>query len=183
MSKGKKGLLSLASSKSSEDVKVDDKYYNIPSRDQQGHQSRIQFYVPPALAKQASIIVDSGKFPYKGKTALYRHALVFLYEHLENQESFPSELGQIHAVMHMMDDDDRHQSFVDVFDRLQHNVRRHLDNKDEQQATALVLKIYHALNKMPDGFWKTKYLEKMQHLYGHLMKGEKASFNPMTMEE
>lgn len=155
--------------------------YRIPASDTKGHSARQWFRCIPVMARQVEQVVQARKFPYRTKGDLLRHALHRHMNWLASVTPIPTVMGQVEAILEIMRDEEMNNDFVLVFDKLSGRISQHLADGAQEEAIRLVLMIRSHINNMPDGFWKSKYQNKLEEKYGRMLSGvKKCNLGEMT---
>jgi len=145
--------------------------FNIAASDDRGHNAKIVFNVQPFIAKQAQQFVESRRFPYADKSALYRHGT---YRHLKFLASLEGNvktvMGQINVINKLFDDEEQSAAFQSTFQRLSSLISHYVGANEKIQAVRLITDVKQYLNEMPEGFWKRKYLEELDAKHGGFIK-------------
>ena len=114
--------------------------------------------------------IQSGKFPYRTKGDLLRHALSRHVKWLETLAPMKSVTAEVDAIMEIMRDEEFYNDFVLVFDKLGERVSNHMSGGSDGEARRLLLVTLKHIDSMPEGHWKKKYQREVENKYGHILK-------------
>lgn len=142
----------------------------IPASDTKGHSARCWFRTVPSMLRQVQQILDSKAFPYRTKGDIFRHALHRHMRWLNSIEPIPSVAGQVDAILEIMRDEEFHNDFALVFDKMGERISQHMANGSEAEARRLVLLVNTHIKGMPGGYWREKYQKELMARYGHLLR-------------
>jgi len=155
----------------------------IPASDAKGHSVRQGFRCTPGHDRQMNIILSSRRFPYKTKPDLLRHAMDrHLKWLLTLDSSLPSVMTQIGIITEILKDEEFHQEFRRIFDRMGDAVANYMSQGSNTEAQRIILQVIAQVKKMPEGYWRDRYLTEIKQRYGHLLQGIKASLLPEKEE-
>lgn len=146
----------------------------VPSRDSKGHYSRMWCNVPPQLKDVVNKIAGNNQLPYRSSSAVIRHALVRHIRWVANQcedgiEHLKSVVVQMEAMADIMRDEDYNADFVMLFDKVQEGIQRYTGSGDFIQARLVLLRLRNKINKMPDCYWRQRYLKEFKQRFQYVM--------------
>lgn len=141
----------------------------IPAQDSKGISTRQWFRCQPGLDRQMEIVLRSGRFPYRTKGDICRHAVTRLMKWLETLEDVPSVTAQVDAINDIMRDELFHQEFEASFETLSKTVSGHLARQATGEARRLVAMVRKRVETMPSGFWQSRYMERLMQEHGYLL--------------
>lgn len=157
----------------------------IPTRDAQGHHTRMWINMPPLMKDLLNKIVGEKAFPYRSAPAVVRHAIIRHAKWLAAQCDNPdlkSVVVQVDAVLDIMRDEDFQADFLLTFDKLQERVTAFTANGDYDQATFFLLRVRNALKKMPSGYWSSRYVTEFDRKFQHILERVKKESQSADLE-
>ncbi len=158
----------------------DTEQFRIPAKDAQGHAERLQCRVLPGYKAQIQTIVQSRVFPYRSEGDLFRHAVVKHLHWLESIGPVQSIIGQVDAMMDLLRQEEYAAEIEDLFEVLQSVVSRYTGSDDQGQARRVILDFKKNIVKMPEGFWRDRYLKKLETDFGWILRdAPTASLKPI----
>jgi hypothetical protein len=126
----------------------------VPGQDQNGNSMRVWCRVVPLLDRAMDVLFSSHKFPFKSKGDLMRWCIKVGVERLEDMEPcVGSVLAQVDAMLLALKDEQMQHSFISIFNTM---------------AETIVMRSH--IERMNDGYWRSRYLAEMETKFGHLMK-------------
>lgn len=148
--------------------------FRVPATDTKGHSCRQYFSCSPATERMVLEIVQSKKLPFKSKGDLFRWTLIYGLRYLKDEcPETTTVWGQVEAILSIMVDDEFQRDFTFVFQKMDMNISTHIQSGDMGEAVRLIKTVRQHIEKMPDGFWKTKYLKQLEVQYGETLKNAK----------
>jgi hypothetical protein len=171
--------------KSKREVLFQEEEFIVPTSDAKGHSIRIQFRVPTGFERQAELLMRDKKFPYPTRSDLYRHALLRHYRWLETlrDEGVPSVLRELDLIVEVLRDDFFQRSIRDTLREMEKTMSRHMGEGSANEARRLLSMIQNRIERMPDGYYKTRYRQEVEDKWGHIMKGAKTARLKNKVEE
>lgn len=164
-----------------DDTDYDPSQFRVPASDTKGHNARVWARCQPGHAQQLEHILQSKKFPYRCKGDILRHALLRHLIWLESLEPMRSVTGQVDAILEVLRDEEFASDFRSLFDKLGERISSHIGQGAEGEARRLILSAIHAIDQMPEGYWKEKYKSEVDSRWGYLIKNAgRASLRPMV---
>ena len=156
---------------------ADPNEFRIPASDTKGHSNREYFRCQPGHAQQINMFVQSGKFPYRTRADLIRHAVVRHLRWLHTFEAgVPNIMSQVDAILEVVRQEEMQQEFKHVINKTSETVNGLLADGADGEARRMILKVKEHVNAMPDGYWKDKYQREIGQRFDHLLKsGAKAN--------
>lgn len=139
--------------------------FTVPASDSDGHNTRLWFRCPPGLAQQIGVLIQTKKFPYRTSGSLLRHALLLHLQWLETLAEVPSVLAQVELISDTMRTDEFMKQFKSIFTTLQKQVSDFIADGSPGEAVRTVLKAKANIQSMPDGYWRDKYLLRLEKDY------------------
>jgi len=150
---------------------VDPSSFRVQARDTKGHTQRMWFNCQPAHAAELDAIHQSKAYPYRTKGDIIRHALVRHFRWLYAIGGpIPSVTGVVDTVLTILRDDEFFADYNQVMDTLMARVNMHRGNGDIDEARRLLLECVNHIQRMPNTFWKKKYLDRIHRDHGELLK-------------
>jgi len=152
------------------DSPYNERDFIVPAADQRGHSERIWARVSPGLRRQMSVIFESRVFPYPTEADMVRHAITRHLAWLEQQVPVPSVMAQVRLIDSILVEEQFHQDFILIMDRIEQQVARHVAGGRMLQAQRLLRDILDKIEAMPPGEWQSRYREAAQEKFKHLLK-------------
>lgn len=148
-----------------------DENFIIPATDSQGNTARLWFRAVPSLLRTIEVIVQSKQFGYRTKGDFLRHAVHRHANWLSGKDDCPrTTVGQVNAIVAVLQDDEMNKDFSLIFHKLEERIKNHLADGGYTEAARLVLVVMRYIDEMPEGYWRSRYRDKMQSEYGSLLK-------------
>lgn len=148
--------------------------FRVPATDTKGHSCRQYFSCSPATERMVLEIIQAKKFPFRSKGDLFRWALVHGLSYLKKEcPNATTVWGQVEAILSVMVDDEFQRDFTFVFQKLDMNISAHIQSGDAGEAVRLIETVQQHIERMPEGFWKTKYLKQLEVRYGETIENAK----------
>lgn len=137
---------------------LDPAQFRVTGTDTKGHTQRIWVNVQPMHAQMLDVMAQSGKFPYRNRGDLLRHALVRHFHWLERiHQPLNSVTGALDAMNALLRENEFRMEFKDYVTRLTKQIEQLVDEGDIVAARKLLLETLRNIESMPDGYWKDKY--------------------------
>jgi Arc/MetJ-type ribon-helix-helix transcriptional regulator len=155
----------------------------IGASDAQGHNERIQFRIPPQIVKQMEIAVSDKRTPYRSKGELIRDAVVRHLHWVTECEPIPTVMAEVEAMLGILRDDKFHSDYMKVFDTLGEQVARHNSSGSIPEARRIVAECHARIARMPDSFWRDKYLNTLEEKFGWLLDVKGASLADLAEDD
>lgn len=149
---------------------IDPSSFRVSSTDTKGHSQRMWFKCQPGHAAMIDAVVQSNKFPYRTKGDLLRHALVRHLRWLENLQPIPSITGMVDAILTILRDDEFYSDYKHVLETLSNRINMHKGQGELGEARRILYEVLHNIKRMPDTFWRDKYLAAIDRDHGDLIK-------------
>ena len=142
---------------------LDPAQFRVSGTDTKGHTQRIWVNVQPMHAQMLDVMAQSGKFPYRNRGDLLRHALVRHFHWLERiHKPINSVTGALDAMNALLRENEFRMEFKDYVTRLTKQVEALVDEGDDAAARKLLLETLRHIESMPDGYWKDKYTREVR---------------------
>jgi secreted Zn-dependent insulinase-like peptidase len=151
----------------------DPKEFMIEASDLKGHNVRLSVRVPPGMAKQGDIVVQSKKFPYNSLSDLLRHAYRRHLMYLQTLAPVKSILHEIDIINDILLQEKFNQAFMSVFENMAHMVDMFLGRNEKGEAVRLIRTVQDKVEEMDDGYWKERYRKEIDNRWGHIISGLK----------
>jgi hypothetical protein len=145
----------------------------IPASDAKGHSEREWFRTQPGHDRQADIILRSKRFPFKTKGDLIRWCFVVGMERLLAMEDIDGHwLMQCAAMNEILRDEMYQQDFMATFEAMSRVVSKHQEMGATGEVRRLVSDMLNQVRKMPDGYWRDKFIKEIDDKFGHYLDGK-----------
>lgn len=137
---------------------LDPAQFRVAGTDTKGHSARVWTNVQPMHLQTIDILIQSGKFPYRSRGDLIRHALVRHIHWLEDiNKPIRSVTGAVDAILTVLRDAEFRSEFSETIERVVQRAQELLSEGDLHAAQKLVLETLRNVRSMPDGYWRNKY--------------------------
>jgi hypothetical protein len=125
------------------------------------------------------------KFPYQTSADMYRHALLRHFRWLETlrDEGVPSVLRELDLIVEVLRDDFFQRSIRDTLREMEKTLSRHMGEGSSNEARRLLSMIQSKVDRMPDGYYKTRYQQEVKDRWGHIYGGAKTGKLKSKREE
>lgn len=145
--------------------------FNVAASDDKGHSSKVMFRVQPALAQQASLLVNSGYFPYTSLSSFARHAWLRHCRWLQSfKEPVRSVMAQVDIINKLLDEDEHASQFLATFNKLSARINDYIGLGDKDEAIRLIMEVTKYIRAMPDTYWKRKYIDELDRRCGGMIQ-------------
>lgn len=140
---------------------IDDEFC-LTASDEKGHSLPVSTRVAPSMAMQLDIILSSKQWPFRTKGDIVRTALIKYFKYLEVEKPIPgSMLGHILAVEEIVRWNEAQKQFLETISQAEALVKG-LSYSDPDIARTVLLDIKEAIDKMPDGPWRFKFVREYE---------------------
>lgn len=147
----------------------------IPGQDQNGNSIREFCRVVPLLDRAMDVIQGSRKFPFRTKGDLMRWCIKTGVERLDKMEPIAgSVLAQCEAMLGILRDEELNHAFLTVFHTMVATIGMHVQAQALGEARRVIATMQGQIQRMQDGYWRTRYLKELDDKFGHLMRGHEA---------
>jgi len=158
--------------------------YLIPPTDVKGHSAQIVCHVQPGHARMVEVILASKQFPFATKGDVMRWCLHYGLEQLvslSKEDSVAhSQFAQVRAVVELIKQEAAHHEFLTTFSLLKRVIEQHISVGAVTEAQRLVAQLEHTMSRMPDGYWRTRYIAELQAQWSYLTNADSGA--PLTPE-
>ena len=154
---------------------MDPQDFIIPASDAKGHNERVNIKAPPGMLQQVGNIVGAKVWPYRNSSDVWRHSMARHMAWLEQQFPIKSVTAQVMAVAEVMREEEFHQEFEQMFNKLQTQVNTLVGQGREARAKTLVTRVKLLLDDMPESDWKTTYVSEMDKRFGIMVHMEEVT--------
>lgn len=148
---------------------IDPDKFRVSASDEKGHSERIQARVMPALAHQMQILVEKGGFPYRTKGDMIRHAMMRHLHFLESIGPIPSVTAQMDAINDLLVEEKISWEFQATLEKLGQMVSSYMGSSADGEARRIILETKKHILRMPDGYWRDKYLKELGDRWGQIL--------------
>lgn len=163
---------------------LDPMAFRIPASDTKGHSHREYFRVQPGHAQMVSEVLNSKKFPFRTRGDVHRLGLARLFRWLETISPIASVTAEVDAIMEIMREEEFALDFEQVYAKMAEMINMHMGRGAVGEARRLLLAVQRHINKMPDGYWRDRYIREMTTRFGHIIEeAPKASLRNFQKEE
>lgn len=147
--------------------------------DSRGISYRLTFRVMPDIEKSLDQIVASNRFPFATRGDVLRWCTREGLRALGNMEPVTSVTKRIDLVSGVLAEESAHADFMHIFVALEESTNKYLADQAPAQAMRVLALAKHNFEMMPEGFWRSRYLEELDKRFGHLMKIKGTSLKGM----
>lgn len=159
--------------------------FRVPASDAQGHSVKQFFRCTPGHERQMAKHVTGGKFPYRSKSDLIRHALArhlrWLDDHGDSE--IASVTRQVDAILEIVKDDEYYGEFKLAMQRLKERVSIHIADGAHNEARRLVMAVQEQVALMPEGFWQDKYEKVLKQEFGSFINSGRQKLGKLEKED
>jgi len=144
----------------------------VPGQDANGHSHRVQCRVMPAHYRALSIIYTSKKFPFRTLGDIVRWCIdrgIRELGTIAKTSEIESVLAQVDVIREILAEESHQQEFLATFDQMARTVSQHTAADAVGEARRVVALIRNQIGKMPEGYWRTRYLDELTRRFGHLL--------------
>ena len=149
------------------DLDLDD--FLQPACDDRGHNSRLIFRTPPAIAEQAAIFASHSKLRYRTTSDLMRHALIrhlrwlhVVIRGLGDTDVNADRLKRSEALTAVLREEEANSEFHTTMDRLQSLVNQLVSQGEQRRASLVVHRCLNEVNAMGEAHWRKKYSDSIR---------------------
>lgn len=173
--------LDLVGGKDHDEDAAKERFFH-PASDDQGHNERLFFRVPPGVARDLTSLIQSRDYPYQTASSCLRHALIRHLDWLSNPNSDASNYRRhgkwrtnLHAIMaieEILEAEAAEASFMSIFQKLGETIATHMSRGSVDMARDVALRVYAQVAQMPVGPWKERYMREIVQRFGGLIDGK-----------
>lgn len=149
--------------------KYDPSDFIVAPSDSKGVSYRLTFRIPPDLEKGLDSILASQRFPFTTRGDILRWATLRGVKELEQMEGIASVSKRVDILTTLLNEESSHAEFMSIFGHLQESVSRYMADQAQDQAVRVVAMAKYQFEGMPEGHWKTRYLEELEKKFGQLL--------------
>lgn len=149
-----------------------DRDFVVPGQDSKGHSHRVQCRVMPAHYRALSMIYTSKKFPFRTMGDVVRWCIdkgIRELGTIVKTEKIESVISQADTIKDILAEEAYQHEFMATFDSLAKTVSLHTASQAVGEARRVVAIIRQRIEKMPEGYWRTRHLDEMKRQFGHLL--------------
>jgi len=138
---------------------LDPAQFRVSGTDTKGHYQKVWVNLQPMHVHMIDVhSSDSTKIPYRNRGDFLRHSIVRHLHWIERiARPVNSVTGAADAISAIMREIEFRMEFENGLQKLSKIVNELVDRGDEVEAQRLVLDVLREVNKMPEGYWKSKY--------------------------
>lgn len=148
---------------------VSERDYIIPAQDTKGHHVRLYCRAMPQVGRLVADVHASKKFPFRTMGDLIRFCVVRQTALLASSAGIPSVVAQMDAQIALLRDEEYQLQFLDYFSSIKRVTDLYIDQNSAGEARRVVAQQRAALDNMPEGYWKTRYIAELMQKYGKLL--------------
>jgi hypothetical protein len=137
--------------------------------DSRGISYRLTFRVMPDIEKSLDQIVASNRFPFSTRGDVLRWCTREGIRALANMEPVTSVTKRIDTVSAVLAEEKAHSEFMQIFDALESSVGKYMADQAPDQAARVLALTKHHFDQMPEGHWRSRYLDELHKRFGPLM--------------
>jgi hypothetical protein len=150
---------------------LDPAQFRVSGTDTKGHTERIWINFQPMHVQTMDILSKNGKFPFRNRGDLVRHAVVREFHWLERiHKPVNSVTGALDAMNALLRDAEFRQEFTEYLGKLNKQIEAFVDEGDVPAARKLLLETLRHVETMPEGYWKTKYQKAITEKHKRLLE-------------
>jgi len=139
--------------------------------DKKGHHATLsRIAIPPEIDQVMNEIIAKPHFSYRTKADIVRDALYHRLSWLcDNADlGFGDMLRRVKAIDEILEEEEARIDYERQMDKLGAVVAAASDSPERQ--SELVNSVADEIRRMPEGYWKTRYLTHLKNRFGHLLK-------------
>lgn len=150
---------------------IDD--FIVPARDEKGGSQRIDFYLPPFMARQIEIVVKSGRFPYVNKSDFLRHAAL---RHIRFCGGIRATIARtiipaLESALELCRDEEIKSRMEDIFNRVESLAAGYRQKGEHGEAIRLLNTVKAQLAGINPSVWQRKFLSEFYQRYAPYLAG------------
>jgi hypothetical protein len=157
-----------------------DREFLIPGQDSKGHSHRVFCRVMPAHFRALTIIKESRRFPFRTLGDIVRWSIdrgIRQLGEIAKNDAVSSTMLQVDAVMAFLADEQYQHDFGMMFESLRKTIEQHMASQAVGEARRCVAVVKHQIEKMPEGYWRDRYLGQLKQQFGHLLDASSGTDN------
>jgi hypothetical protein len=121
-------------------------------------------------AQTIDVLAQCGKFPYRNRGDLVRHALIRHLHWLERiHKPINSVTGALDAMNALLRENEFHLEMREFFNALAKQIDDLMKHQEQPAARRLLLRTIRSIEGMPDSYWKDRYLTTLQTQHRDLL--------------
>lgn len=144
----------------------------IPASDHQGHSERIYCRVQPQHDRAISVLMKSGKFPFRTPGDFMRWSVVRGLQVCHYLDPMPGFLGAADAITEILRQEVYLQELTSMFQKMESVMATHVANGAHGEARKLLTTILTRVRAIDEPYWKRKCEEDVMKRFGHLLEGK-----------
>jgi len=146
--------------------------------DARGVSYRLTFRVVPDIEKGLDQIVASNRFPFSTRGDVLRWCVREGLRALNQMEPVSSVTKRVDMVDAVLAEESAHADFMHIFGAIEESVNKYLADQSPQQAQRVLAMARGNFEMMPEGFWRSRYLEELTKRFAHVEKGKGVLLGP-----
>ena len=91
-----------------------------------------------------------------------------------------SVMSQVDTIKEICAEEAYQQDFIATFDLLGKTIQQHLAAKAIGEARRVVAMVKAQIEKMPEGYWRTRHLDELKRRFGHVLDGKRTKGVPLV---
>lgn len=151
---------------------IDASEFRVAASDMQGHSTRKSIRMAPMMANFISVLLADKRFPYRTEGELMRHAVARHIKYLEKLGDVPSVSAQLDAMNAVLEREQQNAFWMETFNRVGPRITEYINTGDYAEARRLFKELQAHVNRMPDGYWKTRSMKMLWDQHGWVMRRE-----------
>jgi len=139
----------------------------VSATDTSGHTAKAWFRFVPKMSRLIEEVVQGGKYPYRVKGDLFRHAVHRHMEWLRRRDKDPEierQMRLIKAEEEILREEERITEMMAMMNRLESIVRSR-----PEDAPRVVLRYYRSVSPNLDGYLEKRFVEEMMARFGSIL--------------
>lgn len=150
---------------------LDPAQFRVSGTDTKGHYERVWVNMQPMHVMTIDAMSAAGKFPYRNRGDIIRHATVRHIHWLERiHQPVNSVTGALDAMNALLRDAEFRQEFTEYISKLNKQIEAFVDEDDLPAARKLLLETLRHIESMPEGYWKTKYKKTIEEKHKRILE-------------
>lgn len=149
----------------------------VAPSDTRGVSYRLVFRVCPDMEKAVDQILASHRFPFTTRGDVLRWCLREGVRKLDQMEAVTSVTRRVDLLSTILNEENAHAEFMAIFEHLEETIQHYLADQAPDQAIRVVALAKHQFESMPEGHWRSRYLQELAKRFVHVGQGANGNGN------